>query len=403
MRQLSWSKRSILAALIGVAAVAGGCRGGNDREPAGPGAEPPRQTGNSAQAAPASLPQAERLQVPDGFRIEVVARGLSGVRMLAFSPDGRLFATQPRAGQVTVVPVGQGNPHPWATGLNRPHGIAFHDGALYVAETNAVARWSYRSGLYEAPGRPSRIAELPGGGQHWTRTIHFGPDGKMYVSVGSSCNLCIEDDPRRATILQFDAGGGEGRIYASGLRNTVDFDWDGQGRLWGVDNGTDRMGDDYPPEELNLIRDGGFYGWPYAHGDCRPDPRFGGRRPELVEQCIPPEFKMQAHTAPLGMAFYGAGQFPAEYRGDLFVALHGSWNRSTPVGYKVIRIHFEEGRPVRTTDFVTGFGLGRSAWARPVGVLVGPEGSLFLTDDRAGHIWRVRYMGDSSSQRSTMR
>ncbi|MBI3947758.1 MAG: sorbosone dehydrogenase family protein [Armatimonadetes bacterium] len=390
-----------LAALTVPLLIAAGCRdGGNAPEggPADTGASPRADGAGGAPGSPgpSRLPVAERLKVPDGFRIEVVTDRLAGVRLMAWSPDGRLFATQPRAGQVTVVPVGEGNPYPWATGLNLPHGIAFHEGYLYIAETNRVVRWPFREGQYQAPGRPEPVAELPGGGQHWTRTLHFGPDGKLYVAVGSSCNICTEEDSRRAAILQFEPDGGQARVYASGLRNTVDFTWDQQGRMWGVDNGTDRMGDEFPPEELNLIREGGFYGWPYAHGDRVPDPRFGERRPEMVAKSIPPAFTMPAHAAPLGIAFVEGDQFPADYRGDLFVALHGSWDRSTPVGYKVIRIHFENGMPVRATDFITGFGTGSGARARPVGVIVAPDGSLLVSDDKGGHLFRVRDTGSVS-------
>ncbi|HOM82467.1 MAG: sorbosone dehydrogenase family protein [Armatimonadetes bacterium] len=391
--------RSVLILAVALAgALLAGCRGGGGIT-TGSQAAPAARPGENAPARSGAeaLPVEERLRAPEGFRVEQVAQGLQGVRLLAFSPDGRLFATQPRSGRVTLVPIGGGAPTAWATGLNRPHGIAFHDGFLYVAETDAVVRWRYQPGAQRAPGAPERVASLPGGGSHWTRTLRFGPDGKMYVSIGSTCNVCIEDDPRRAAILQFAPDGSGERIFASGLRNTVGFDWDAQGRLWGVDNGTDNMGDNFPPEELNLIQDGGFYGWPYAHGDCVPDPRYGSRRPEMVERCIPPAFKITAHSAPLGIIFYQAEQFPEAYRGDAFITLHGSWNRSAPSGYKVIRIHFSNGQPVAMSDFITGFGQGRGAWARPVGIVTGPDGSLYLSDDRAGSIWRVRYTGSSGS------
>ena len=218
--------------------------------------------GNGARAAERDLPAAPA-RVPAGFRIETLASDLSDVRMMAFSPDGRLFATQTGQGRIVVVPMGQGTPTAWATGRNQPHGIAFHQGHLYVADTNAVVRWPYQPGSSKAPGAPQRLATLPSGAGHFTRTLGFGPDGKLYVSVGSSCNVCIEGNPHRAAILQMNPDGSGLRIYAAGLRNAVGFTWDSQGRMWATDNGTDRMGDDFPPEELNLIRDGGFYGWPY--------------------------------------------------------------------------------------------------------------------------------------------
>lgn len=356
------------------------------------GSEKPaaNKTAGGKEANP--LPLA-RARVPSGFRIETVTDALPGARMMAFSPDGRLFVTQTQSGKVTVVPIGGGSPTPWATDLNRPHGIAFHGGYLYVAENDAVVRWPYRAGSAKAPGAPQRVAALPSGGMHFTRSLGFGPDGRMYVSVGSSCNSCVESDPHRAAILQFTADGQNERIYASGLRNAVGFTWDGAGQMWATENGTDNMGDNFPPDELNRIRDGGFYGWPFVYGNQIPDRRYGARAAAMVKRTTPPAFTVTAHSAPLGLAFYQGSRFPAGYRGDLFAALHGSWNRSTPSGYKVVRIHFENGRPVRANDFVTGFGLGQSAWARPVGILTAADGSLLITDDKGGNLFRVRYVG----------
>ena len=348
--------------------------------------------GDSVQVDERTLSTAPA-RVPTGFRVETLARGLSDVRMMAFSPDGRLFATQTEQGRVVVVPMGQGTPTAWATGRNQPHGIAFHQGYLYVADTNAVLRWPYHPGAARAPGAPQRIATLPSGAGHFTRTLGFGPDGKLYVSVGSSCNICIESNPHRAAILQMNPDGSGLRVYASGLRNAVGFTWDSQGRMWATDNGTDRMGDNFPPEELDLIREGAFYGWPFAHGNRVPDPRYGSGHRDMVARTTPPSFTFTAHSAPLGLAFYYGNQFPAQYHGDLFVALHGSWNRSTPSGFKVVRVHFENGVPKSVTDFVTGFGLGNSAWARPVGVIAASDGSLLITDDKGGRIFRVRHVG----------
>lgn len=384
-----------MAALLPLLAWAG-CRDQGDAPRA---AEPtPRQAPagpdtSRGQVEDQALPRAERLEVPDGFRVEVVARDLPNARMMALSPDGRLFVTQTGQGRVTVVPIGEGTPTAWATGRNRPHGIAFHNGYLYVADTDAVVRWRYQPGSSKAPGAPERLASLPGGAGHNTRTLAVGPDGKLYVSVGSSCNSCIEEHPHRAAILQMNPDGSNLRVYASGLRNAVGITFDRQGRLWATENGTDQMGDDFPPEELNLIREGAFYGWPFAHANRVPDSRYGARYRERVAESRPPSFTFTAHSAPLGLAFYDGEQFPAEYRGDLFVALHGSWNRSTPSGYKVVRVHFENGVPRRSTDFVTGFGLGRSAWARPVGLLVHSDGSLLLTDDKGGNLFRIRWVG----------
>lgn len=393
-----WLAGFLALALVGCGARQRAPAASRQQPPASPAARqsappPDRPAAAARKPSTPALPPVSRAQVPAGFRIGLVAAGLPGVRMMAFSPDGRLFATQPVDGRVLVVPIGSGKPTAWASGLDRPHGIAFHGGSLYVADTNEVLRWPYKSGSASAPGKPEHVASLPAGGEHWTRTIAFAPDGSLFISVGSSCNACIESDPRRAAILRIGPAGDKPEIYATGLRNAVGLALDSRGRLWATVNGRDYLGNDIPPDALDLIRKGGFYGWPYAYGNRVPDPDLGSRRPDLVRSMIPPTFALPAHVAPLGLAFYEAGQFPAQYRGDALIALHGSWNRTTPVGYKVVRVHFEGGMPKGMSDFVTGFGLGNSAWARPVGVVVGPDGSLFVSDDKGGRIFRVSYGG----------
>lgn len=360
-----------------------------------------------AGAGPADGPgqlHLDSLRLPPGFVVETFARDLLTPRMMAWSPGGMLHVSQPLDGSIVALPDGNGDGMAdevriWARGLDRVHGLAFHDGHLYVAETGRVLRYPFVEGR-AAEGEPETlIADVPPGGQHWTRTIAFGPEGALYVSVGSSCNVCEEEDPRRAAVTRYDRLGGEETLFAAGLRNSVGLAFHPiSGQLWATDNGRDWLGDDLPPEEINVLREGGFYGWPYAYGERVPDPEFGSRAPDRVADSIPPLVSLQAHTAPLGLAFYTGGQFPEEYRGDLFVAQHGSWNRSSPVGYQVVRVELggpEGSTPGAVRTFLTGFLQPRGAWGRPVDVSVGPtDGALYVTDDRAGAVYRIFHTGE---------
>ena len=334
----------------------------------------------------------EEIKLPRGFKIEVFASGLSSPRFMAFSPDGVLFATIINDGEVIALPDKDNNGKADRTvtfveGLSTPHGIDFHKGYLYIGETNQIVRFKYH-GLDSEPGEKEIVVpNLPTGG-HATRTVRFGPDGRMYVSIGSSCNVCIEKDERRAAILQFSPEGSGGKIFASGLRNSVGITWSPETKeMWATDNGRDWLGNDLPPEEINIVKQGGNYGWPYCYGDGIPDPKYGN--PEFCTQTIRPAFKMQAHSAPLGLTFYTGKLFPPEYRGDLFVAFHGSWNRTDPTGYKVVRIKIKEGVPEQIEDFASGWLQGLRAWGRPVDVIVGPDGSLYVSDDRGGIVYRI--------------
>jgi len=259
---------------------------------------------------------------------------------------------------------------------------------MYVAEEREVIRFD--------PGRAQRvtiIAGIPSGG-HSTRTILFGPppEGKLYLSVGSSCNLCDERDSLRATVSQFNPDGSGGRIFAKGLRNTVGMAFHPTtGELWGNNNDRDNLGDDIPPEHVNIIKDGRNYGWPQCYLPGKQNPEYGSADCSQVE---PPAITVQAHSAPLGLAFYTATQFPADYRGDAFMTLHGSWNRSVPTGAKVVRVQVDGGgrRATGVDDFITGWQRpDGSRWGRPVGLLVMPDGSLLVSDDLGGKIWRVSY------------
>lgn len=319
---------------------------------------------------------------------------------MAFDGQGRLFVSEPSTGRVLLLADPEGRGYAtlvtvFASGLNRPHGLAFRDGTLYVADTDQVLRLPASSGALHAEGKQVVVPDLPADGSHWTRTLGFGPDGGMYVSVGSDCNVCVERDPRRAAILRFDADGSHEQIFASGLRNAVGFTWNPvDGSMWASVNGRDYLGDDLPPDELVRVQKGRFYGWPYCYGDRVPDPIF--HNPAKCRDDTPPEVAFEAHSAPLGIAFYTATAFPPPYRGGLFVAFHGSWNRSIPTGYKVVGIPFRGGRPAGPPqDFVRGWLVGQSAWGRPVDPVVGPDGSLYLSDDRAGAIYRITYRGES--------
>jgi glucose/arabinose dehydrogenase len=285
----------------------------------------------------------------------------------------------------------------WAEGLSSPHGLAFKDGYLYVAETTRVVRFKHGP-AGERQGAPEVVVpDLPGSGGHRTRTIGFGADGKLYLAVGSSCNVCEEADQRRAAISIYNPDGSGGRIFMAGLRNAVGFVWrPGTSELWASNNGRDNLGDDVPPEGVWRVRDGGNAGWPNCYvgpngRDLLPDPQYG--KPDVCRSADQPATTFQAHTAPLGLRFYDGGSFPEGLRGDLFVALHGSWNRSVPVGYKVVRIPFANGQPGQAEDFATGWmadaGNRGSVWGRPVDLLVAPDGALLVSDDDGGAIYRI--------------
>ena len=345
--------------------------------------------------------QERTITLPAGFQISVYAAGLGQARLMIWSPEGALVVSEQGTtnGRVSLLTDRDGNGTAderitFAQGLRNPHGLAFRDGYLYVAAENQVVRYRWQGGA-AAQGNPEVvIPNLPTSG-HATRTIGFGPDGKLYLAVGSSCNVCTEQDARRAAIYQYNADGSGGRLYARGLRNAVGFVWQPDtGALWATNNGRDGLGDDTPPETINLVRDGADFGWPYCHSGRIADPQFG--KQGSCANTARPSFEMQAHSAPLGLAFYTGQNFPSDYSGDLFVAFHGSWNRSTPTGYKIVRARFQNGQPTgQTEDFATGWlpNDSRSSWGRPVDVSVGPGGSLYVSDDALGVIYRISYAG----------
>lgn len=341
----------------------------------------------------------KRLQLPEGFLIEVYANDLPNARMLQLTQQGDLLVSLPDAGDIVLLERDANNDHrpdgrhTLLTQLDRPHGIGLHQGWLYVAETEAVGRIRFDPAARAVRGEYQRIAQLPGGGGHWTRTLGVGPDGWLYVSVGSSCNACEEADSRRAALLRFPPEGGKGEIFAAGLRNTVGFDWrPSTNHLYGTDNGRDFLGDDFPPDELNLIEQGKFYGWPYANGDKVPDPTFGPGHQEAVQNSVAPVYRFAAHTAPLGITFLRGQQLPA-YQEAALVALHGSWNRTEKQGYEVISLHFNNTGEITGQKFITGFEVNGDVIGRPVDVAEGSDGAIYISDDFTGSIYRVIYKG----------
>lgn len=341
--------------------------------------------------------QAQSLRVPAGFQVTGFAEGFKRPRFMAVAPNGDVFLSDTATGTVYVLPDADKDGRAdrkvvYAQGLNEPHGLAFRGDFLYVANTDSVVRFAYRPGDREARGAPTRLVDLPGGGGHSTRTVEFGPDGKMYVSVGSSCNVCEESDPRRAAVWVYGADGKNGKPYATGLRNAVGIEWFG-GQLYATNNGRDGLGDDLPPEGFYRVQAGGFYGWPYCYtakpGQAQVWDKDFGRRSAATCQGATPAFALTtAHSAPLGLAFYTGKAFPDAYRGQMFAALHGSWNRSAKSGYKVVTVNPKTGE---VKDFLTGFLSGQSVQGRPVDLVVTTDGALLLTDDGAGKVWRITY------------
>lgn len=334
--------------------------------------------------------------LPAGFQSSLFAEGLDGPRFMTVGPDGTLFVAERGKNRVIALPDRDGDGRAdelvvIASELDRPSSLAFRPGTqeLYVGETSRVSRLLL-DGL-EVREQTVVIPDLPSLRVHFTTTIRFGSDGGLYVSMGSTCNVCEEDDPRLAAIWRYEADGSDGRLYMRGLRNAVGLALNpATGEIWASNNGRDLMGNDSPPETVYILRDGADAGWPRCHAGDLPDPEFGqGAAP--CEGVAEPVVEMQAHSAPLGLTFYDGTLFPAEYQGDLFIAYHGSWNRVPPTGYKVVRVPLEGGQVSGTVeDFASGWLLPNGEnQGRPVDVVVAADGALLISDDKGGYIYRV--------------
>jgi len=356
-------------------------------------AAPAQSTAMATQVSTITLPNGSRhtLVTPAGLHVTLYATGLPSARFMALGPRGDVFVGSWSAGTVSVLLNRSGGTRATrvVTLLSRltvPHSVAYHDGRLYVAEEGRVTSYSYDPTAVRLGDARTVVSGLPTGGRHVTRTIAFGPDGGLYVSVGSSCNECV-DAPTRAVIMRYWADGTGGQVYARGLRNAVGLAWQpGTGRLWAADNGEDRLGDNIPPDEVDIIRQGGNYGWPYCYDDGRGDPTVASAA-GYCAGTIGPTVALPAHSAPLGAAFYTGTLLPASYRGGLMVAYHGSAYRSQLTGYKVVYIPVSGARASQPRDLVTGWIT--TVWGRPVGVLVAADGSLLISDDVAGVVYRV--------------
>jgi glucose/arabinose dehydrogenase len=348
-------------------------------------------------------------KAPQGFTVGLYATGLNNPRLMRTAPNGDIFLAETSGGDIKVFRglSPEGKPQQvqvFATGLNTPFGIAFYPLGpnpqwLYVANMDSVVRFPYHTGDLTSTGAAQHLAELPSGGHHRSRDIQFSPDGeKMFVSVGSQEN--VDDTPaekNRADILAYNPDGSGLRIYASGIRNAVGLAVNPKtGELWCSVNERDGLGNNLVPDYITHVQEGGFYGWPWWYMGGHQDPRLAGQHPELKDKVITPDVILQPHNASLQMTFYEGKQFPAQYQGDVFAAEHGSWNRAPRAGYEVIRVplHQTGHATGEYQDFLTGFVVDdRSVWGRPVGVTVSPDGSLLVSDDGSGSIWRITYGG----------
>jgi glucose/arabinose dehydrogenase len=353
--------------------------------------------GYLAGILPGAAAGAGDITLPPGFHIAVYAADVPNARQMALGPPGIVFVGSLSAGRVYAVVDRNGDHvaeevHVVASGLTMPSGVAFRDGALYVADVNRILRFPDVARDLAHPPPPEVVTDaFPSDKHHGWKFIAFGPDGRLYVPVGAPCNVCEPPGPLYATITRIDLAGGRPEVVARGVRNSVGFDWDpASGQLWFTDNGRDWLGDDRPPDKLNhLTRPGEHFGFPYCHGDGLPDPEYNGGR--SCAQFTAPARALGPHVASIGMRFYTGRMFPEQYRGGIFIAEHGSWNRSTPIGYRVSFVKIEGGRAVSYEPFARGWLRGSVAAGRPADVLVMPDGALLVSDDKAGRIYRISY------------
>jgi glucose/arabinose dehydrogenase len=357
-----------------------------------------------AAAQPAQPPApavAAELAVPAGFKVTVFAADVTNGRLMAVSPDGVVFVARQAKGDVVALPDRDKDGKADSvdvvvSDLARPHSVAFSGGHLYIATNPAILRVKYANGKVE--GAPEKVVDLPvSTTSHWTRTIGFGKDGKLYVSIGSSCNLCEEEDPRRTTIMVYNADGSGGRPYAKGLRNAIGFDWDpATGVLWADDMGEDKHGEEKPADEINRVEDGRHYGWPYFIDSNVPNANLTDAKGSLrPSDATPPALALQPHSSPIDLRFYTGDRFPPGYRGAMFVALHGSspTARKERLAGRVVRVVFKDGKPTGVEDFVTGWLKDGQVLGRPAGLVTGADGALYISDDNKGFVYRVSYQG----------
>jgi glucose/arabinose dehydrogenase len=350
---------------------------------------------------PSAAAELSEITLPSGFRIAVYAGNVPGARQMAVGPAGVVFVGSRAEGKVYALVDRDGDNradqvHVVASGLNSPSGIAFRDGALYVGAVNRILRFRDVARDLARPPRPEVVSDAyPSDASHGWKFIAFGPDGKLYVPVGAPCNICTPPGPLHATITRLDLAGGEPEVVARGVRNSVGFDFDpATGDLWFTDNGRDWLGDDQPPDELNhLTKVGEHFGFPFCHGNGIRDPEHNAGR--SCGEFTAPARALGPHVAAIGMRFYTGRMFPEKYRGGIFIAEHGSWNRSTPIGYRVSFVKIENGRATSYESFASGWLTGSTASGRPADVLVMPDGALLVSDDKAGRIYRITFAGNS--------
>jgi len=373
-----------------------------------------------------AMPEGHQLIAPAGFTVTRFADGLQLPRFMALSSNGDVFVAEPVRSAATITVLRDADKdglaevrETFATGLNRPFGLAFWNDYLYVGNNDSIVRFAYTPGQLKAAAPPEKIVDLPPsdaaldqdtatrlkidisqtrGYNHWTRNVIFNPAGtKMYVTVGSATNATPETDPRRAAISEYNPDGSGHRVFASGLRNPVGLAYyPGATTLWTAVNERDHLGDDLVPDYITSVTDGAFYGWPFSYIGKHPDPTVEVKRPDLVARAVVPDVLLPSHSAALGLIFYTGSQFPAAYQNSAFVALHGSINRSRLSGYTVIRVPFRNGQPSGPPEtFLSGFVARddgeKEVWGRPVGLLQLPDGSVLVSDDGGNRVWRVSY------------
>lgn len=335
-----------------------------------------------------------QIELPAGFSIQLYEENVPGARTLAFGDKGTLFVGTYKEGKIYAIPARRGaedGVRVIAENLQSPHGIAFKDGSLYVAERSRIVRFNDIENHLDQPQIPVVFYDLGlKYAHHGLRVMHFGPDGKLYVSIGVPCNICMPELDRYGVILRIDRTG-RAELFARGIRNSVGYDWHPETHeLWFTDNGRDLLGNDAPPDELNRAPAAGMhFGYPYCHAGELPDPVFGLSNP--CSEFTAPAQRLGPHVAALGMRFYTGYQFPAPYRNRIFIAEHGSWNRSPKLGYRVSMVTLAGNDAVRYEPFAEGWLQGNSAWGRPVDVIVAPDGALLVSDDKAGAIYRISY------------